>query len=213
MTSLVSTFKTLCAELVPDADVFNIVDESLLQNCIREGHLSPLTARRLLGHIVSAEEAGAQLALVTCSSMGPAVEMARPLVNIPVLRVDEPMAERAVRMGRRVGVSATLRTTLDPTVSLIRDRARAAGVDVEVTWRLCEGAFDAVIAGDTARHDSIVGACLQELRPQVDVIVLAQASMARVAEALPAEGKGLPILSSPRLAVEHLATILGGATM
>lgn len=211
VSALVTSFKTLCAELVPGVDVFNIVDESLLQDCIRQGRLSPLTARRLLGYVISAQQAGADMVMVTCSSMGPAVEMARPLVDIPVVRVDEPMAEYAVSLGRRIGVAATLSTTLDPTISLIQDRAKTAGKEVEVKWQLCEGAFEAALAGDMTRHDSIVGDCLQDLRSRVDVIVLAQASMARVAEALPEEDRETPMLSSPRLAVEHLAKMFGSA--
>lgn len=208
VSSLVSNFKTLCDELIPEADVFNIVDESLLQNCIREGGLSPVTARRLLGYVVSAEQAGADLLMVTCSSMGPAVEMARPLVNISVLRVDEPMAQRAVKMGHRIGVAATLRTTLDPTTSLIKSKARAASREVEVIYRLCEGAYEAALAGDRAKHDAIIREGLRELGDQVDVIVLAQASMAQVVNTLPESERHLPVLSSPRLAVEHLARVI-----
>ena len=207
-TSLVPVFKTLCNELIGDVDIFNIIDESLLQNVIREGRLSALTARRIVGYLFSAEQAGADLVMVTCSSIGSAVEMGRPLLDIPVLRVDQPMADQAVKMGRRIGVAATLRTTLEPTASLIQARATAAGEQVDVISRLCEGAFDAVVAGDTATHDTIVGAGLRELSSRVDVIVLAQASMARVADRFPEADRRLPILSSPRLAVEHLAKVL-----
>jgi Asp/Glu/hydantoin racemase len=212
VTSLVPVFQDLLAELAPDLYTFNIVDESLLQNVIREDNLSAVTARRVVGHLLSAEEAGADLAMCTCSSIGPAVEMARPLLNIPALRVDEPMAELAVqtghRVGGRIGVAATLRTTLEPTAALIDKMATQAGRKVEVISKLCEGAFDAVIAGDTGTHDAIVSAGLRDLIEQSDVIVLAQASMARVVAALPEEDKQTPILSSPRLAVEHLANIL-----
>jgi len=208
VTSLPPVFKELCSQLIPEADIFHIVDESLLQNTIRANHLTSLTARRLLGHLVSAQEAGAQAVMVTCSSIGPAVEWSRCFVDIPVYRVDEPMADLAVRTGRRIGVAATLQTTLNPTVELIRARAAAAGKDVQVAARLCEGAFEAVIAGDTARHDALVTAGLRELSSTSDVVVLAQASMARVADSLPAEVRQIPILSSPRLAVEHLASVL-----
>jgi hypothetical protein len=211
VTSLVPVFQDLLAELAPDLDVFNIVDESLLQNVIREDNLSAVTARRVVGHLLSAEEAGADLVMCTCSSIGPAVEMARPLLGIPALRVDEPMAELAVQTGYdrggHIGVAATLRTTLEPTAALIDKIATQAGKQVEVISKLCEGAFDAVVAGDTATHDAIVSAGLRELVDQSDLIVLAQASMARVVEALPEEDKQIPILSSPRLAVEHLAII------
>ena len=76
--------------------------------------------RRLVGHIDSAAQAGAGVVLVTCSSIGEGVRVARELFDFPVLRIDEPMAERAVDAGRRIGVLATLQTTLAPTVRLLR---------------------------------------------------------------------------------------------
>ena len=130
------------------------------------------------------------------------------MVNLPVFRVDEPMADLAVQTGRLIGVAATLETTLNPTAALIRSRAARAGKQVEVLSKLCAGAFEAVISGDTALHDAIVSDGLRELIPQVDVIVLAQASMARVVQSLPEQDRRVPILSSPRLAVEHLARVI-----
>ncbi len=208
VSGLVSTFKALSDEYLPEIDIFHIVDESLLQNTIRANELTPLTMRRLLQLVISAEEAGADVVLVTCSSVGPAVEASRPFVNIPVLRVDEPMAERAIQIANRIGVAATLPTTLKPTAELIAKVANRLGKNVEITSKLCEGAFQANLSGDTVRHDDLVSVGLQELSSQVDVIVLAQASMARVVEHLPAETRQIPVLASPRLAVENLAKVL-----
>ena len=208
VAGLAQVFKDLSNELLPGIDVFHIVDESLLQNTIRANQLSNTTTRRLIGYLRSAEEAGADLVMVTCSSVGPAVELGRSMVNLPVFRVDEPMADLAVQTGRLIGVAATLETTLNPTAALIRSRATRAGKQVEVLSKLCAGAFEAVISGDTARHDAIVSDGLRELIPLVDVIVLAQASMARVVQSLPEQDRRVPILSSPRLAVEHLARMI-----
>lgn len=208
VAGLAQVFKDLSNELLPGTDVFHIVDESLLQNTIRENHLSNTTTRRLIGYLASAEEAGADLVMVTCSSVGPAVELGRSMVNLPVFRVDEPMADLAVQTGSKIGVAATLETTLNPTAALIESRAARAGKAVKIISKLCAGAFEAVISGDTARHDTIVSAGLRELIPQVDVIVLAQASMARVVQGIPEEDRRVPILSSPRLAIEHLAQVL-----
>ncbi len=113
-------------------------------------------------------------------------------------------------MGRRVGVIATLSTTLEPTVNLVKARAAAQGREVEIVAHLCEGAFQAVVAGDTATHDRLVNAGLKELMERVDVVVLAQASMARVAEAMPEAEKRVPILASPRLGVEAAKKTLAG---
>lgn len=200
-TFLPAVFTELCREVMPDVEVFNIVDESLIKNTIAANKLTPQTSRRLIEYLKSAEEAGADAILVTCSSIGPAVEAAQPFLNIPVLRVDVPLADQAISLGQRIGVVATLPTTLAPTVALIKRQAALQDKDVTVISTLCPGAFQAVAAGDTATHDRLVIAGIRELMPQVDVIVLAQASMARAANAIPENERTVPILSSPRLAV------------
>lgn len=206
--SMIPVFKPLAAELLGGVSVFNMVDESLLCDIIRDGRCPPLTARRLASHVIAADEAGADYILVTCSSMGRAVEASRAMVDATVLRVDEPMAEQAVRTGKRIGVIATLPSTLEPTAALIKSKAADAGKEIELSAQVVDGAFQAVISGDGAKHDALVGAALRELAKKSDVIVLAQASMARVVNALPPEDKPVPILSSPRSAMEHLASLL-----
>jgi Asp/Glu/hydantoin racemase len=202
--TLAPTFNALADELVPDAERFHIADESLLGVTRRTGSLTPATRRRVLGYVESAAEAGADLVVVTCSSIGPAVDASHEFVDVPVLRIDEPMADEAVRIGSRVGVLATLATTLEPTAELVERR----GDGVEVVSHLCDGAFDALQAGDLERHDELIREGLRETAKDVDVIVLAQASMARVVDALPEEEKTVPVLSSPRLGMQRVAELL-----
>ena len=199
------TFASLADELAPDADYFHIVDETLLANTRKTGSLTATTRRRVLGYVESAADAGADLVVVTCSSIGPAVDASHDFVDVPVLRIDEPMADEAVRLGSRVGVLATLTTTLQPTAELVERRAIAAGKDVEGDARVCDGAFDALQAGDRDRHDELVREGLQKLIADVDVVVLAQASMARVADTL--GETSVPILSSPRLGMQRVAAL------
>jgi Asp/Glu/hydantoin racemase len=207
--TLVPIFEQLCREKLPGVAVFNLVDDSLIKDVIAHNALRPNTARRVVDHVAAAEEAGADFIMVTCSSIGRAVEMAAELVATPVLRVDRPMADAAVTMGPRIGVIATLPTTLAPTADLVRRRAAAAGSEIELTTRLCEGAFDALMGGDSQKHDALVLAALEELSSQVDVVALAQASMARVAAAIPEQKRRAPILTSPPMAVDYLSTVLG----
>jgi Asp/Glu/hydantoin racemase len=207
--TLVPVFEQLCREKLPDVNVFNMVDESLIKDVIAHDCLRPVTARRVVQLVMSAEDAGADFIMVTCSSIGRAVETAATLTSVPVLRVDRPMAEQAVAMGRRIGVIATLRTTLDPTADLVARCAAEAGRSIELTARLCDGAFEALMGGDAPRHDELVLAALDELSTQVDVMALAQASMARIIPAIPPERRRTPILASPPLAIEHLAAALG----
>jgi Asp/Glu/hydantoin racemase len=206
--SLPPVFAALAEELLPDTELFHVVDESLLNVTRKTGALTATTRKRVLGYLVSAAEAGADAVLVTCSSIGPAVDAAREFVPVPVLRVDEPMADEAVRLGARVGVIATLRTTLEPTAALVERRAGVAGKDVAVVSHVCDGAFEALQSGDRDRHDELVREGVRTLADDVDVIVLAQASMARVVDGMPEEERPVPILSSPRLGVTRAAELL-----
>jgi Asp/Glu/hydantoin racemase len=204
----VPVFAALCKEKLPDVDVFNIADDSLVKGIREAGSLTATISRRVAAYLESAELAGADYIMVTCSSIGPAVEAGAKLMGVPVLRVDQPMADKAVAAGKRIGVIATLSTTLEPTADLIQRRAVIANKKIELTSKLVEGAFEALMAGNGATHDAKVAAALKELSQQVDVIVLAQASMARVVDALAAEEKRVPIFASPGIAVDYLATVL-----
>jgi Asp/Glu/hydantoin racemase len=206
--TLVPMFQQLCSQWLPGVNTFNIVDDSLIKDVIAKGLLTPSTARRVVNYVGSAEQAGADYILVTCSSIGAAVEAAAALTKVPVLRVDQPMADAAVQAGKRIGVIATLPTTLAPTGDLVKRRAALAGKEIELVLRLCEGAFDALMGGNPALHDQMVAGALKDLSAQADVIVLAQASMARVVEGLPDADKRIPILASPPLAIQHLVSIL-----
>jgi len=206
--TLVPVFAELCSKYLPNVKVFNIVDDSLIKNTIACGELTPATSKRVINYAGSAQEAGADFILYTCSSIGPAVEAAAAVTAVPVLRVDQPMADKAIQSGKIIGVIATLSTTLEPTSDLVRRRAIVANKEIELKSVLCEGAFDALMNGDAATHDKKVGDALKQLAKEVDVIVLAQASMARVVDTLDEADKKIPILASPVIAIQYLATLL-----
>lgn len=206
--TLIPVFQDLCKQYLPGVNTFNIVDDSLVRNIRERGELTPAIAKRVADYVASAEDSGADYIMVTCSSIGAAVEAAAEKASIPVLRVDQPMADMAVSMGRRIGVIATLQTTLEPTSDLVRRRAAHAGKEIELTSKLCEGAFEALMGGDPGKHDALVANALRELSKQVDVILLAQASMARVVDTLAEADKVVPIVASPPTAVKYLATVI-----
>ncbi len=200
---LVPTFTALARQELEGFKWFHMVDESLLENTIAAGHLTSTTIRRLANLIGSAHEGGADAVMVTCSSIGPGIPIARGMYDFPILRVDEAMAAEAVGIARRIGVAATLQSTLEPTTGLLKQTAEEQHREIDVTECLCSGAFEKVAAGDTEGHDRIVSQALTLLAGQVDAIVLAQASMARIVHQLPAEILKIPVLSSPELAVQQ----------
>lgn len=210
VAGLAPVFADLSAAALPGWTTFAMLDESLLAATIRDGELGPLTRRRLAGQIWSAVDAGASAVVVTCSTLGGTVDAFRPFCPVPLFRIDRGMAQESVRRGRRIGVLATLRTTLEPTQALIRDCAAEAGAQhTTITARLVEGAFAQLKAGDAEGHDARIADALLTLSKETDVIVLAQASMARV---LPRLGDALgpiPVLTSPELGMAHIRDALG----
>lgn len=208
VNGLAETFQQLCAELAPGAGLCHIADESLIQAILAAGGLTPAIYRRVCDHVVAAEQAGASVVQLTCSSISPCAGVARHLVAVPVLKIDEPMIEKAVSRFDRIGIIATNPATLGPTAALLREKARLQGRSGAVESVLCQDAYAAFFAGDLARHDRIVRDCLRDLMGKVDAVLLAQASMARVADLLDEKERTVPIFSSPRPAMEHLAAFL-----
>ena len=195
------------ADVMPDVRLINIVDDALLADVLAAGQITPGVMKRMAAYVQAAEAAGADAVLSLCTSLGPAVPVVRQLVSIPVIRIDEPMAEKAAAGFPRIGVMGTVASSLDPTTSLIEAKAAALGRDVAVRQRLVEGAFGALMRGERDRHDDMVSAAARELAREVDVIAFAQSSMTRLVSRLEAE-TGLPILTCPRLAIEHSKRVL-----
>lgn len=193
-------------ELMSEARVINIVDDSLLNDVRSAGHLTPEVTSRIYSYMSNAQAMGADIILNACSSVGEATDLLRDMIRTPIVKVDESMAAQASSIGSRIGVVATVSTTLEPTVRLIRKKAAQHGRTIEVTERIAEGAFEALLKGDGARHDEILKRSIVELANEVDVVVLAQVSMARL---VPALGTlRVPVLSSPRSGVEAVKRAL-----
>jgi Asp/Glu/hydantoin racemase len=201
--AIADMFKPMIAERLPGVSTFHIVDDSLIQDLLQEEKFTPSILKRLCNQIALAEEAGAEMIMVTCSSIAPGVDVARKMVRVPVMKIDEPMAEKAVSLSDNIGVMATAKTTMAPSVNLIKEKAGEAKKQVTIHQTLSSEAFDCFLRGDMQAHDSIVKDAAKELKGKVGVIVLAQASMGHLAEAIK-DITGVPVLKSPPLAMDAL---------
>ncbi|MEU3885255.1 aspartate/glutamate racemase family protein [Streptomyces sp. NPDC029041] len=202
-----SVINEYLSELAPDARVLHFVDSDVLAAVVRDGEISPASTQRMVHLAQAAQAAGADVIFSACSSVGPAIDVARRLVSVPIVKIDDAMTASAVETADAVGVLATVPTTLPPTRALVEEKARAAGRDITVQELLCEGAFSVLMSGDRDRHDAMVLDGARALAKEVDVIVLAQASMARLAPAI-AEAVGKPVLSSPRSGTANAVRVL-----
>ena len=199
--------KKMMSESMPDIPNFHIVDDSLIQDLLQAEEFTPSILKRLSAQISMAKEAGADIIMVTCSSIAPGVDFAKKLVDIPVMKIDEPMAEQAVESANTVGVLATAKTTLVPSVDLINQVAEKKGKPVKVKSKLISEAFDFFLQGDMENHDRLVRRAGIELAQQSDVLVLAQASMSHLAAEIE-KTSGTPTLTSPSIALNALKELV-----
>ncbi len=204
--NVVPMISDLFKELLPEVEVVDFIDSKVLADVQVEGITERATAR--MTHLAQAAEAsGAAVIFSACSSLGPTIDSAREAVSVPIIKIDDAMALEAAKKADAIGVLATVPTTLDPTIALIEEKASGLGKGLDIYRGLSEGAFDKLMSGDTAGHDEMVLASARKLAPKVDILVLAQASMTRLAPML-SEATGLEVLTSPRLGVQSVKDYL-----
>jgi Asp/Glu/hydantoin racemase len=194
--AMVDPVTQLFKEHMPDVKLNHIVDDSLIQEVIANNCVTPAVAKRLVNCYHLAVDAGADAIFNTCSSIGDIAQFARKLVPIPIYKIDDPMAIEAVETATRIGVLATLPTTLAPTAALLQIMAKERNKAIVVVEGLADGAFQAMMSGDRDLHDALVLKASEKVADKVDLIVLAQGSMGRMADALE-KATGKRVLSSP----------------
>lgn len=197
------------AEIAPDVKVYNIIDDSLIQEAIREGRVTKPVARRLIQHLITADGMGMDAILSTCSSVGEVIDMARQFCTTPIVKIDEHMAADAVSKYSCLAVLATVPTTLNPSMRLLESKAKEAGRKVEIVSALAEGAYQALVSGKPQEHDRLIIEAAGKVAARADAIVLAQGSMARMMDGLK-ERTGKPVLASPPYAVRAIKAMLEG---
>ena len=208
-TSFVSIndMKDLFAELLPEAELTNIVDDSLLREVMANGGITPAIIKRMCSYVQMLEVSGVDAIFNQCSSVGEAFDIAVQQTNLPVLKVDRPMAEKAVSLGSKIAVVATVASTLNPSTKLVKKAADEAGKQVEIKSVLVDGALDILMKeNNREKHNSLVKEKIEAIQNEVDVIVMAQGSMVVLLPEL--KHIKVPVLSSPRLGVERMCEMI-----
>jgi len=208
-TSFVSIekLKELFAEILPEVRVYNIVDDSLLAEVMENNGITPGIIKRMKNYFLSAESLGVDAILSQCSSMGEAVDVAGKTISVPVLKIDEAMAEKAVALGTKIAVVATVASTLKPSCNLVKQAAKKIGKEIEIIEVLVDGALDILLKeGDKDKHNEMVLEKIKTLDVKCDVIILAQGSMVVLLPFL--KDIKTPVLSSPELGVNKMREVL-----
>jgi len=195
---------------IPDIEVAHLCDDTIQRDNIRAGvGVIPKTNYfKFAQYAHNLQEAGADMILLACSTFNYAAELARPMIDIPIMQIDRPMMELAVCQGRRVGMLATLATTVPSSERLLRIVAGEKKRDVEITTVLREEAFRAIQKGDPETHNAILLEEIDKLSAQVDSIVMAQLSMSALAPHL--TNTRVPVYDSGTTGFGRIREMLAG---
>jgi len=196
-------FKTLW----PDAQVVNLLDESLYADVGVNGELAPALYQRVANLLWHCEASGADGIVFSGSTFGPAVEAASSGVTVPLLRIEEAMMDEAVARGGSILLVSTQKRALPVVRATLDHSAKRAGKSPPITVLWVAGARDALVNGDNDKHDRLI-AEQAAAAGDFDTVVLGMISMA------PARAKMPPALASKTLtsgeaAVTRMRKLLG----
>ena len=203
----VEDIKALFRKYLPDVEMINIIDDSLLEEALANRGLTPAIINRMCDYYSNLQDLGCVCCLNQCSSVGEAADVAQNLIQIPIFKIDAPMARKAVSLGKKIAVVATAISTVEPSSRLVERMAAEAGKEVSVSRCYVEGAYDFLLkTGDKEKHNEMVTTKVREAAKDHDVVVLAQGSMYQLIPLL-ADVK-IPVLTSLESGVQQLADFL-----
>jgi Asp/Glu/hydantoin racemase len=192
----------LIKQIIGEVKIINILDDSILDDMIHKNQIE-LVEKRWLNYAEIVATLGVDAILSACSTVGEIAEKANETLSIPVYRIDEAMAEKAVELGKTISVFATLSSTLEPTVRLVKRKADLIGKDCTINTVLVPDAYAELMKGNKNLHNSIIQEEVLKYAANSDIIVLAQASMASALDGLDGVEKE-KVLTSPLLGIMKL---------
>jgi hypothetical protein len=196
-------------EVFPEAQILHILDETLLEDFRREGGLSPHSRHKALQMALTAQEAGVDGILVTCSTLSPSVDDFRPFVRIPIIKIDEPVIEEVVQKADTIGLLATAETVLKSVEPLVMKRALDFGRKISVC-RFVKGDVWPLLQKDpSAFYRAIAEAATQAAR-ECQSVILTQVSISPGRDYVEEKLRN-KVYAFPTYAVQTLRKILSRA--
>ena len=191
------------AREAPHYRLTNLLDDGLMSCFNGEDHLS---AVEKLGEMINSAHKTyhSEAAIITCSAVGQAdLLRIQNETDIPVLKIDVPMAEYAVEHYRKIGLVATFAPGGKASMELLKQIANKKGHSPVIEFILVEEAYTALLNGEGKIHDRLLIDRMLKLRDKVDVFVLSQVSMSPL-KAEAERALDVPVLSSPEECLKAL---------
>jgi aspartate/glutamate racemase len=153
--------------------------------------------------------------MITCSTMNrsyPQVQAALKAYDVPVVQIDRPMMEQALKHGGRILVVATHGPTVGSTQALLRETADSLGREVSFSGLTVEEAWHRLALGDVEGHNAAIaqGIRAKLQAEEIGCVVLAQLSMTvfLLTYSNPVADFGIPVFTSGQCGFEYMRDLL-----
>lgn len=204
-----NTVAPYCQEILPEVEIMHLGDDTVQRDNLSApvGTIPKVNFFKFSTYCHFLQEANVDLIMLGCSTFNQAAEYARPMIDTPILNIDRPMMDLAVRQGKTVGLLGTLPSTMPASERLLRQAGSEAGVNnLQVKSVLCSEAFTALRAGNPKKHNELLLEAIDALSKEVDAIVMAQVSMSVLEKEL--TNTRVPVYNSGRTGFERARHIL-----
>lgn len=208
-TSLtISIAEPFIREIIPEVQVMHLCDDTIQRDNLNSevGVIPKVNYFKFVTYAHFLEEAKVDLIMLMCSTFNRAVELARSMINVPMLQIDRPMMELAVNTGKRIGLIATLPSTVPSSERLLRLVAEEANKEIEIKTVLCSEAFKELTKGNVEKHNEMLLEEIDKLSRDVDCICMAQISMSVLESRL--ANTRVPVFNSGRTGFTRAREIL-----
>jgi Asp/Glu/hydantoin racemase len=155
---------------------------------------------------LTAQEAGVDGILVTCSTLSPSVDDLRPFLKIPIVKIDEPVIEEVIQKADTVGLLATAETVLKSVEPLVMKKALDFGRKISVR-RFVKGDVWPLLQKDPSSFYRAIAEIAAEAARQCQAVILTQVSIASGRDYVEEKLRG-KIYTSPTYAIQTLRKIL-----
>ncbi|WP_161493884.1 aspartate/glutamate racemase family protein [Virgibacillus necropolis] len=194
-------------KLAPDVTVLNFVDENIQYYANQISGIDDKTHRDFFNITNTAQESGVNVIIVACTVLTPIVESIKPFVKVPILAVDYPMLEKAIKNYYKIGIVATNAPTAPATKNQLEKLAKELGKKIEIDTQVDTQAMTELKAGNETEHNRLNRLAAEKLKKRgCDVIILAQITQASAEKEV--ASLGLPVLTSPNEAVKTVLNII-----
>lgn len=198
----------------PQAEVMNLLDDSLSRDRAAAGKLTDAMVQRFVALARYAQGTGCHGILFTCSAFGPAIEEAGRATGLPTLKPNQAMFEQALAMASagqalRLGLVATFQASIASMAQELQQMARQHAIALDLRTVHVPEAMDDLARGRASEHHRKVTQAACTLA-DCDAVMLAQFSMEAAQPAAQAQ-LARPVLSSPDCAVLALRQRMANA--